>query len=102
MFAAIRRYNIAAGSADAIVRKVNESYVPIVSQLPGFVSYYVLDPGDGTVVSVSVFEDRASTDAGNRTSTEWVRANLASVIRTAPVIVMGDVVARAGEGAPAR
>lgn len=102
MFAAIRRYNIATGSAEAIVRKVNESYVPMVTQQPGFVSYFVLDPGDGTIVSISVFEDRASTDAATRASTEWVRANLGGVIRTAPVIVTGDVVARAGEGAAAR
>jgi heme-degrading monooxygenase HmoA len=95
MYAAIRRYNVAPGSADQIVQRINESFLPRISQMPGFIAYYVVNPGDGTIVSVSVFGDRAGAEASTRASTDWVRENLAHLIRTAPVIVTGDVVAQA-------
>jgi heme-degrading monooxygenase HmoA len=96
MYAAIRRYNIAPGSADSIVQRVNERLLPVLNQMPGFIAYYLINPGDGTVVSVSVFEDRAGADASTRTATEWVRQHLGAVVRTAPVIVTGVVATQAG------
>ena len=92
MYAVIRRYNIAQGSADSIAQRVNEGFLPIVSQTPGFVAYYVMNPGDGTIASVSVFEDKAGAEASTRSSTEWVRQNLGAIIRTAPVIMSGEVI----------
>lgn len=99
MYAAIRRYNIAPGSADTIVDRVNESFLPSLQRQPGFVSYYLVNPGDGTIVAVSVFEDRNGAEASTRMATEWVRRELPHLIRTAPVIITGDVVSRATSGA---
>ncbi len=96
MYAAIRRYNIAPGTADLIVQRVTDGFLPLVSQSPGFVAYYLVNPGDGTIVSVSVFEDRSGAEASTRLTTDWVREHLAHAIRTAPVIVAGPVVASAG------
>jgi heme-degrading monooxygenase HmoA len=99
MYAVIRRYNIAPGSADTMIQKVNESFVPLISQMPGFVGWQLINPGDGTIASISIFEDKAGAEASTKTATDWVRQNLASSIRTAPVIVTGEVVAHAGAGA---
>ena len=99
MYAVIRRYNIAPGSAGTITQKVNEGFLPLISQAPGFVSWHLIDPGDGTIASISIFEDKAGAEASTKTSTDWVRQNLASLIRTAPVIVTGEIVAQAGAGA---
>lgn len=93
MYAAIRRYNIAPGSAGTIADRVNADFLPQLATQAGFVSYQVIDPGDGTIVSVSIFEDRAGVEASTRLATEWVRSSLASMIRTAPVIVSGEVLA---------
>jgi heme-degrading monooxygenase HmoA len=101
MYAVIRRYNIAPGSADTIVQRVNEQFLPSVSQAPGFVAYYVVDPGDGTIASVSIFDDRAGADASTRLATEWVRQSVGSAIKTAPVIITGQVVAQSAAGAAA-
>jgi hypothetical protein len=100
MYAAIRRYNIAPGSADTIVQRVNEGFLPTLSQSAGFIAYYLINPGDGTIVSVSLFEDRAGADASTRIATEWVRQHLSQFVRTAPVIVTGPVASQAGAPTP--
>ncbi len=99
MYAVIRRYNIAPGSADTIVQKVNESFLPLISQAPGFIGWHLINPGDGTIASISIFEDKAGAEASTKTATDWVRQNLASLIRTAPVIMTGEVVAQMGASA---
>jgi heme-degrading monooxygenase HmoA len=100
MFATIRRYNIAPGSADTIAQRVNAEFLPKVTQAAGFGAYLVIDPKDGTMVSISVFDSREEAEASTRAATDWVRQSLGSVIKTAPVIISGEVVAQAAE--PAR
>ena len=95
MYAAVRRYNAFGDAAPAIATRVNEEFVPMVRQMPGFVAYYVVDGGDGTLLSVSVFEDRDAAEESTRQATAWVRERLGHLIRTAPVITSGQVVAHA-------
>jgi hypothetical protein len=52
---------------------VTESFVPLISKLPGFVAYYFVDAGNGEMFSVSVYEDQAGAEASSRTAAEWVR-----------------------------
>ena len=94
MFAVIRRYNTHEGAAEKIVQRVREGFVPLISALPGFVSYDVVRAADGSLLSVSVFETREAADASNRLASDWVHDNLASLIRTAPVILSGDLMVR--------
>lgn len=92
MFAVIRRYNTHQGSAEKIEQRVREGFVPLVSRLPGFVSYDVVRSSDGSLVSMSIFESRESADDSSRLANDWVHENLSSLIRTAPVILSGDVI----------
>ena len=62
MFAAIRRYHTGPDSIDEVARKVNEGFVPLISDMPGFVAYIALDAGQGEYGTVSLFEDRASAE----------------------------------------
>ena len=98
MHAAIRRYNMFPGATDTIRTRVNDELLPTMRQLPGFVAYYVVDGGDGTLIAISVFEDRAVAEESTRQATAWVRERLSHLIRTAPVISTGAVIAHA-EGA---
>lgn len=98
MHAAIRRYNMFPGAIETIRTRVNEELVPTMRQMPGFVAYYVVDGGDGTLIAISVFEDRAVAEDSTRQATTWVRERLSHLIRTAPVISTGVVIAHA-EGA---
>ena len=68
MFAAIRRYHTDPDSLDEVVRQVNEGFVPLISDMPGFVVYIALNAGQGEYGTVSVFEDqdRAEEQQGSR------------------------------------
>ena len=106
MFAVIRRYNTHEGTADRIVQRVRDGFIPLISKLPGFVSYDVVRAADGCLVSMSVFETRQAAEDSNRLASDWVHDNLASLIRTAPIILSGEVMvhhpgAATGASAPA-
>jgi hypothetical protein len=90
MYASVRRYAI-EGSAEELARRVREGFVPIISQTSGFVAYYVVDGGDGSVASVSIFEDQAGAEDSNQKAADWVRANLTAILPNRPEITAGEV-----------
>ncbi len=53
MFASVRRYGIHPASLDELKSRVEEGFIPIVSSVPGFLAYYVISEGDGTVFSIN-------------------------------------------------
>ena len=72
---------------------MNEGFVPIISQIQGFVAYYWVDAGDGVMISTSVFQDQASAEESNRRAADYVRQNLVSLLPNPPQITAGEVVA---------
>ena len=94
MYATIRRYDGVTNSREA-GKRVNEGFVPLISQLPGFVAYYWVDAGGGVMVSTSVFQDQASAQESNKKAADWVRQNnMASLMPNPPQITAGEVVAQ--------
>jgi hypothetical protein len=92
MYATIRRYEGVTNPTEA-ARRVNEGFVPLISQIPGFVAYYWVDAGSGVMISTSVFQDQASAEESNRRAADYVRQNLVSVLPNPPQITAGEVVA---------
>ena len=92
MYATVRRYEGVTDPSEA-GRRVNEGFVPLISQIPRFVAYYWVDVGGGVVISTSVFEDKAGAEESNRRAAEWVRQNLAPLYPNPPQITAGEVVA---------
>ena len=92
MYAAIRQYHTDPGSIDEVVRRVNEDFVPLISDMQGFVAYFALNAGQGEFGTVSVFEDQDSAEESNRVAEEWVQQNLSSLLPR-PQFAAGEVVA---------
>jgi hypothetical protein len=93
VYATLRRYEGVTDPREA-GRRVNESFVPLISQLPGFVAYSWVDAGDGVMISTSVFQDQASGEESDRKAVDWVRQNdMAAVMPNPPHITAGEVVA---------
>ena len=94
MFAAIRYYQADPPSIDEVVRRVQEEFVPIIRDMRGFVSYFILVPSERVedIVSVSVFEDQQSAEESNRKAAEWVVQNLSELLRPIPEFASGRVV----------
>ncbi len=93
MYAAIRRYNTDPDSVDEVARRVNEEFVDIISDMPGFVAYFALNAGQGEFGTVSVFEDQQSAEESNRRAEEWVNENASDLLPTPPDFAAGEVVA---------
>ena len=92
MYATVRRYEGVTDPREAI-RRVNEGFIPLVSEIPGFVAYFFVDAGGGVMISTSVFQDRASAEESNKKAADYVRQNLAAVLPNLPQITAGEVVA---------
>jgi quinol monooxygenase YgiN len=92
MYASVRRYDGVTDVREAI-RRVNEGFVQIVSEIPGFVAYYWVDADGGVMISVSVFQDRASAEESNAKAAGYVREKMASLLPNPPQITAGEVVA---------
>ncbi len=92
MYATIRRYEGVTDPKEA-GRLVEEGFVPIISEVPGFVAYYWVDAGDGVMVSTSVYEDQSGAEESNSRAADYVQENLASLLPNPPQIAAGEVVA---------
>ena len=60
-FAAVRRYRLARGSVEELVKRAEE-FAWQLETLPDFYSYQVMDCGDGDIVAVSRFRERTSAE----------------------------------------
>ena len=94
MYATVRRYEGVTDPGEA-GRRVNEEFVSLVKELPGFVSYYWVDAGDGVMASTSVFEDQSGAEASVERAADWVRENIAELLPNPPDVISGEVVASA-------
>ena len=91
MHVVIRRYQVEPSSVGEVMRQIDEHFVPIIKDAPGFLAYYALDAGVGALATISVFEDLAGVDESSRMAAKFVRDNLASLLPLPPQIVAGEV-----------
>jgi hypothetical protein len=91
MYVAVRRYDGVSDSQKA-GQLVEEVYVPIISEMPGFVAYYCVDAGDGVMVSTSVFEHKDAEEQSTFRAGEFVAEDLGQLARNPPQVTAGEVV----------
>ncbi|MDX1486757.1 MAG: hypothetical protein R3268_01055 [Acidiferrobacterales bacterium] len=91
MYASIRRYEANPGAEAEIARRVDVGFVPIISNAPGFVAYYVVDAGNGVMTTVSIFQDQAGAEESTAMAAEWVKVNLTALVQGPPEITAGEV-----------
>jgi hypothetical protein len=92
MYIAARRYE-GVSDSQKVRQLVDEGFVPIISEMPGFVAYYWVDAGDGVVVSTSVFEHKDAEEQSTYRAGEFVQEHLASFYPNPPQVTAGEVVA---------
>ena len=92
----VRRYAGVTDSKEA-ARRVEEGFIPLLNKIPGFISYYWVDEGDGVMVSVSVFASREAEEESNRLAADFVKQHIAPLLPKPPQITAGQVVARAAK-----
>jgi len=93
MYATVRRYEgIDKVRSEEVTSKVDQSLLPSLSQLPGFVGYYLIDAGEGVLASVSLFADAKQAHESTRVAARWVREQkLEDALPNTPKITAGQV-----------
>ena len=93
MHASVRQYRVR--DIDALVAKVEDEFVEQIKEIDGFVGYYVIDGGDGSVASVTVGETADAVAESTRRAGKWVQESVSDLVEGEPKITAGEVRVRA-------
>jgi hypothetical protein len=92
MYAAIRQGKARAGMAEELARRIKEGAIPIISDVEGFMAYYVVYAPDDTVTAISIFNNFAGAEESNRRGVVWIEQNLAPLLTGPATAVAGPVI----------
>jgi hypothetical protein len=95
MYATIRRYEgVDESRTTEITRKAKESLIPPLSELPGFSGYFLFEPANGVLTSISLFETSSNLDESNRLAARVLQEeNLQAAMPNSPKITSGKLMA---------
>jgi len=88
MHISIRRYDKVV-SVSEVCRRIETSFVPLMRKFPGFIAYYAVDGGGGTMATVSVFSTEQMALESNETAAAWLQQNVADLQPVPATIVAG-------------
>ena len=91
MYVAVRRYE-GVTNPQKVAKVGEDGFVPIISQMPGFVAHYLVDAGDGVMVATSVFEHKDAEEQSTFRAGELVGEHLAPLLPNPPQVTAGEVV----------
>jgi hypothetical protein len=92
MFTIVRKFRLTRGSIGDVTQRVNDSFVPLLRDLPGFNRYYLLDGGQDTLISIRVFDTADEALTSNEIAAEWMRDNVMEFVKGMPDVMAGDVI----------
>jgi hypothetical protein len=93
MRASLHRYRVI--DAEALVERIQEEFVERVKTIEGFVAYYVIDGGDGSVTSITLGETEEAVQTSAVESQDWIVERAAHLVEGAPNVTAGEVRVRA-------
>lgn len=93
-YGVLRLYQADLAKVEEIVRRVRDGLLPIVRQVPGYVSYLAIDQGNGRLGSASTFTDQAASEESTRSAADWIRSNLAPLLPNPPEVRSGRILVR--------
>jgi hypothetical protein len=95
MYATIRRYDgVDQNRSAELTRKVNETLVPKLENLPGFAGYFLVEAGNGVFTSLGLFETPEQGMESTKVIASWIRdEKLDTIIPNEPKITSGKLVA---------
>ena len=90
MYVTVRRYTL-AGSGEELLRRIKAEYVPIITALPGFKAYHVVDCGGREAMSISFWEPLEAVRA-SETARAWIAKSALGLVPFPPEELQGDTV----------
>ena len=98
MHAVIRRYKVRLGTVSSAAQHAENSLLPQMNRLPGFVAYYLLDAGDSVLASISVCETQEGAGEAAALAASWFRSDWPSFKLIPPETTDGEVLVHAEVG----
>lgn len=94
MYASVRKYR--SSDVAEVGRQINEGFLSLIREVPGFSGYYVVDGGDGTVVTVTLTENQDGAEQSAQAAAGWIGDNedVARLIDGSPEVTNGEVIAQ--------
>ena len=95
MHATISRYDgVDTTRMNELVGKVDETFVPQMRELPGFLGYFLIETDKGILSSISLFETPSQADESSKIVKNWISdENFGRALPNAPKITSGKVLA---------
>jgi hypothetical protein len=79
VYAMIRRYTADRDVIDEIAHRVDTEFAETISAEPGFVDYQVVDCGNGTLCSITMFDSEDGARRSNQLAAQWVEESLSDL-----------------------
>jgi Antibiotic biosynthesis monooxygenase len=76
----IANYKVIKGTFPELAEEAKGGMLTTFRAQPGFIRYGLADTGDGTCVSISLWQNREQAEAATPVTTSWVREHLADRI----------------------
>jgi hypothetical protein len=92
MYAAIRQAKAKTGTAEKLASRIKEGAIPIISDVEGFMAYYVIYAPDDTVTAISVFNKYEQAEEANKRALAWIDENLGPLLAGPATAVAGPVI----------
>ena len=86
------------GTAEKLLVQLREGLLPLLQAQPGFVSYDVVRTGENTAMFIHACETHAQAEAAIQHVSSWVRENVAAMIASVDLHVVGEVVVTSRDG----
>ena len=92
MYAAIRQGKAKPGMVEELARRIKEGAIPIISDVEGFMAYYVVYAPDDTVTAISIFNQYAQAAEANQRVLAWIEQDLSPLLVGPATAVAGPVI----------
>jgi len=84
MFTVIRQGTAKPGQVQEVARRVEEGFLPMLRQVPGFVAYHFVDLGQDRIMTVSIYQTQTGADESNSLLGKWAPDNIGSLLVSPP------------------
>src|ERR1700747_3260796 len=92
VYAGIRQGKAKTGMAEELARRIKEGAIPIISDVEGFMAYYVVYAPDDTVTAISIFNQYAQAAEANQRVPAGIEQDLAPLLVGPATAVAGPVI----------
>lgn len=91
MHARIALYELTSGTAEDVARRAEAGMLPIFRDQHGFRSYRLIATDEGTVISVSEWDDHEQAEEAAQLAATWVKETISELVELKQLHV-GEVV----------